>query len=137
MTPLPCDALEFKDMPKNVCMTCGTSVPLQLLPFHTESCQLDDDSGYVAEEQPNQETDVICMDSCPVCGEQFAAEIMPYHASSRGESFPPMNSTMMNRNVTEEVHHYQWLLHLKTVLLAFALLAQQNRGRGPKFHNAA
>ncbi|KAL6487606.1 hypothetical protein MHYP_G00042320 [Metynnis hypsauchen] len=91
------------------------------------------DSGYVAE-QPNQETDVICMDSCPVCGEQFAAEIMPYHASSRGESFPPMNSTMMNRNVTEEVHHYQWLLHLKTVLLAFALLAQQNRGRGPKFH---
>ncbi|KAL6483331.1 hypothetical protein MHYP_G00082030 [Metynnis hypsauchen] len=27
---------------------------------------------------------------------------MSYHASSRGESFPPMNFTMMNRNVTEE-----------------------------------
>ncbi|KAL7864402.1 hypothetical protein AOLI_G00158220 [Acnodon oligacanthus] len=74
----------------DICMVVGFSTKRQ-------------DSGYVAEEQPSQETDVICMDSCcPVCGEQFAAEIMPYHASSCGESFPPMNSTMMNRNVTEE-----------------------------------
>lgn len=27
---------------KNDCITCGTSVPLQLLPFHIESCQCDD-----------------------------------------------------------------------------------------------
>ncbi|KAF1371927.1 hypothetical protein PFLUV_G00274540 [Perca fluviatilis] len=41
-TPLPYDSPEFQNMPKNDCITCGTSVPLQLLPFHIESCQCHD-----------------------------------------------------------------------------------------------
>ncbi|XP_062846704.1 uncharacterized protein LOC134308102 isoform X2 [Trichomycterus rosablanca] len=102
MTPLPYDAPEFKNMPKNVCMTCGQSVPLQLLPFHIESCQqVNQDSGSVVEDEPRREPDVICMDTCPICGEQFAAEMMPYHASSCGESFPQIITTM-NSNATEE-----------------------------------
>nr|XP_055061205.1 uncharacterized protein LOC129444508 isoform X2 [Misgurnus anguillicaudatus] len=39
IVPLPYDAPEFHNMPKNICMTCGTSVPLQLLPCHLEDCQ--------------------------------------------------------------------------------------------------
>ncbi|XP_031144034.1 uncharacterized protein LOC116042047 [Sander lucioperca] len=93
-TPLPYDSPEFQNMPKNDCMTCGTSVPLQLLPFHIESCQCHDNNfELVAEEEKDQEPDVICVDSCPICGEQFAAEAMALHASSCGESFP-LNSIM-------------------------------------------
>ncbi|XP_076836019.1 uncharacterized protein LOC143481758 isoform X2 [Brachyhypopomus gauderio] len=103
MTPLPYDAPEF-NMPKNVCMTCGTSVPLQLLQFHIEACQQDDtsdDSGSVPKEVSSPEPD-ICMDSCPIRGKEFSADIMPYHASSCGENFPQMVSSTMNRNFTEE-----------------------------------
>lgn len=39
ITLLPYDAPEFHNMPKNICMTCGASVPLQLLPCHLEDCQ--------------------------------------------------------------------------------------------------
>ncbi|KAI4800295.1 hypothetical protein KUCAC02_013340 [Chaenocephalus aceratus] len=41
-TALPYDAPEFENMPKNDCMTCGKSVPLQLLPLHIGTCQCDD-----------------------------------------------------------------------------------------------
>lgn len=33
------------------------------------------------------------MDSCPICGKQFPAEIVGYHASSCGESFAEIIST--------------------------------------------
>ncbi|XP_077471413.1 uncharacterized protein LOC144085712 isoform X12 [Stigmatopora argus] len=37
-SPLPFDAPEFANMPKNTCMACGASVPLLMLPFHMKSC---------------------------------------------------------------------------------------------------
>ncbi|XP_034002950.1 uncharacterized protein LOC117495647 isoform X2 [Trematomus bernacchii] len=83
-TALPYDAPEFENMPKNDCMTCGKSVPLQLLPLHIRTCQCDDIKAD-AEEEKWQDPDVICMDSCPICGERFAAEVMSLHASSCGE----------------------------------------------------
>lgn len=46
LTPLPYDAPEFQNMPKNICMTCGTSVPLQLLPCHLEDCQSNNTVSY-------------------------------------------------------------------------------------------
>ncbi len=41
ITPLPYDAPEFHNMPKNICMTCGTSVPLQLLPCQSTNAVSD------------------------------------------------------------------------------------------------
>ncbi len=41
ITPLPYDAPEFHNMPKNICMTCGTSVPLQLLPCQSNNAVSD------------------------------------------------------------------------------------------------
>ncbi|XP_037399935.1 uncharacterized protein LOC108431952 [Pygocentrus nattereri] len=64
MTPLTYDALEFKNMPKSVCMTCGTSVPLQLLPFHIESCQLDDDSRILDMLQENSQAKRLMLFVC-------------------------------------------------------------------------
>lgn len=37
-TPLPPDAEEFKRMPKSQCKCCGTTMPIQLLVTHIESC---------------------------------------------------------------------------------------------------
>ena len=36
--PLPYDCAEFSKMPQSQCMTCGTKMPLQLLPLHVEGC---------------------------------------------------------------------------------------------------
>ncbi|XP_038149496.1 uncharacterized protein LOC119788870 isoform X2 [Cyprinodon tularosa] len=86
IVPLPYNAPEFENMPKNYCMTCGASVPLQLLPFHLESCQCDDNVEPVVIAENDQEEDIICMDACPICGEKFSPEMMPLHASFCGES---------------------------------------------------
>uniref|UniRef100_A0A3P9HTJ3 HECT domain-containing protein n=1 Tax=Oryzias latipes TaxID=8090 RepID=A0A3P9HTJ3_ORYLA len=88
--PLPYNAPEFDKMPKNDCMTCGTSIPLELLSLHIESCQcVDLEPG--AGEESDGEPVTGGMDSCPICGETFPTDLMPLHASSCGESFPQMD----------------------------------------------
>ncbi|XP_035987592.1 uncharacterized protein LOC118560566 isoform X2 [Fundulus heteroclitus] len=36
--PLSSDSVEFAKMPQSKCITCGTQMPLQLLPLHVEEC---------------------------------------------------------------------------------------------------
>ncbi|CAL8234015.1 unnamed protein product [Boreogadus saida] len=36
--PLPYDSAEFAMMPQSSCITCGSQMPLQLLPLHVEGC---------------------------------------------------------------------------------------------------
>jgi len=36
--PLPYDSAEFAKMPQSTCITCGSQMPLQLLPLHVEEC---------------------------------------------------------------------------------------------------
>ncbi|RXN29585.1 hypothetical protein ROHU_013880 [Labeo rohita] len=90
-TPLPYDAPEFQNMPKNICMTCGTSVPLQLLPCHLEDCKSNNTVESESEKENEEaqglshDSDVICLDACPICGEEISAEVMLYHASTCGE----------------------------------------------------
>ncbi|XP_073805177.1 uncharacterized protein [Danio rerio] len=106
ITPLPYDAPEFKNMPKNICMTCGASVPLQLLPCHLEECQshitIESESDKEKENEEgyglSSESDIIYLDACPICGEEFSAEVMPYHASSCGESFPESLTSIMDEH---------------------------------------
>ncbi|XP_057676518.1 uncharacterized protein LOC130906327 isoform X2 [Corythoichthys intestinalis] len=86
-TPLPFDAPEFANMQKNACMTCGTSVPIQLLSLHIESCHCEDlETSNPIEE--NQESAGNSVDCCPICGEHFDLDLMPIHASSCGDSLP-------------------------------------------------
>ncbi|KAK7125348.1 hypothetical protein R3I93_010121 [Phoxinus phoxinus] len=98
-TPLPFDAAEFARMPKNACMTCGKLIPLPLIQFHIESCgynkdEFEEEADQTVVDHPaEQESDLICVDSCPICGKQFPAEIVAYHASSCGESFADIIST--------------------------------------------
>uniref|UniRef100_A0A8C2DYB6 HECT-type E3 ubiquitin transferase n=1 Tax=Cyprinus carpio TaxID=7962 RepID=A0A8C2DYB6_CYPCA len=110
ITPLPYNAPEFHNMPKNICMTCGISVPFQLLPCPLEDCQ----SNNVIESESDKEkeneeahglshkSDVICLDACPICGEEFSAEVMPYHASTCAESFPEIFPSIMDGNSVDE-----------------------------------
>lgn len=37
--PLPYDSVEFAKMPQSQCITCGSQMPLQLLPLHVEGCR--------------------------------------------------------------------------------------------------
>ncbi|KAI7814205.1 hypothetical protein IRJ41_010097 [Triplophysa rosa] len=83
-------------------MTCGKLIPLPLIQFHIESCG---DNKHESEEEAEQtvdqeeekideqDSDLICVDSCPISGKQFPAEIVAYHASSCGESFADILST--------------------------------------------
>ncbi|XP_026095728.1 uncharacterized protein LOC113067575 [Carassius auratus] len=110
ITQLPYNAPEFHNMPKNICMTCGISVPLQLLPCHLEDCQsnnaIESESDKEKETEEahglSHESDVICLDACPICGEEFSAEVMPYHASTCGESFPETFPSIMDGNSVDE-----------------------------------
>ena len=36
--PLPYDSPEFSKMPQSTCITCGSEMPLQLLPLHVGQC---------------------------------------------------------------------------------------------------
>lgn len=47
LTPLPPDAVEFKNMPKAQCQTCKVSLPLHILALHVQECT---ESGSSAED---------------------------------------------------------------------------------------
>ncbi|XP_042619485.1 uncharacterized protein LOC109072616 isoform X2 [Cyprinus carpio] len=106
ITPLPYNAPEFHNMPKNICMTCGISVPLQLLPCHLEDCQSNNAIESESDkEKENEEAHGLSHesdDACPICGEEFSAEVMPYHASTCGESFPEIFPSIMDGNSVDE-----------------------------------
>ncbi|XP_052011027.1 uncharacterized protein LOC127663465 [Xyrauchen texanus] len=94
--PLSYDSVEFAKMPQSKCITCGSQMPLQLLPLHVEECNgtltesesgtcLDEDCSVL--EQPVPST--IAMDEsmavCPICLASYPADVLPSHASTCGE----------------------------------------------------
>ncbi|KAF4114026.1 hypothetical protein G5714_004249 [Onychostoma macrolepis] len=84
-TPLPYDAPEFERMPKkhmHDVWQVGSSAP-----------DPKDESEEEADQTAEQDPDLMCVDSCPICGKQFPAEIVAYRASSCGESFAEIIST--------------------------------------------
>ncbi|XP_041832795.1 uncharacterized protein LOC121653125 isoform X2 [Melanotaenia boesemani] len=88
VTPLPHDAKEFSTMPKSCCMKCGTTMPIQLLVGHINECvneALSEDVEDVVEIDAATEDD---KSTCPICGVEFPAIVLPRHASSCGESAP-------------------------------------------------
>ncbi|XP_028428556.1 uncharacterized protein LOC114552048 [Perca flavescens] len=83
-------------MPQSKCITCGSQMPLQLLPLHVEECNgtltesesgtcLDEDCSVL--EQPVPST--IGMDEslavCPICLASYPADFLPSHASPCGD----------------------------------------------------
>ncbi|XP_056617686.1 uncharacterized protein LOC130432375 [Triplophysa dalaica] len=50
--PLPYNSAEFAKMPKVPCVTCNTTMPLQLLALHAEECKLNS----------NEKTDVVIVE---------------------------------------------------------------------------
>uniref|UniRef100_A0AAZ1XJZ7 HECT domain-containing protein n=1 Tax=Oreochromis aureus TaxID=47969 RepID=A0AAZ1XJZ7_OREAU len=71
LTPLPPDAVEFKNMPKAQCQTCKVSLPLHILALHVQECT---ESGSSAEDT-----------ECPICNLKFAPYFLEIHASTCGE----------------------------------------------------
>ncbi|XP_039682409.1 uncharacterized protein LOC120575649 [Perca fluviatilis] len=94
--PLSYDSVEFAKMPQSKCITCGSQMPLQLLPLHVEECNgtltesesgtcLDEDCSVL--EQPVPST--IGMDEslavCPICLASYPADVLPSYASTCGD----------------------------------------------------
>ncbi|XP_046891191.1 tripartite motif-containing protein 16-like isoform X2 [Hypomesus transpacificus] len=53
--PLPYDSPEFSKMPQSTCITCGSEMPLQLLPLHVGQC-----SGTITNNTPGASLDEDC-----------------------------------------------------------------------------
>ncbi|KTF88788.1 hypothetical protein cypCar_00019364, partial [Cyprinus carpio] len=124
ITPLPYNAPEFHNMPKNICMTCGISVPFQLLPCPLEDCQ----SNNVIESESDKEkeneeahglshkSDVICLiesesdkekeneeahglshESDVICLPRWAMDVYVFYCS-----FPEIFPSIMDGNSVDE-----------------------------------
>ncbi|CAL8334495.1 unnamed protein product [Arctogadus glacialis] len=93
--PLPYDSAEFAKMPQSSCITCGSQMPLQLLPLHVEGCNGTliesecetplDDSPII--EQPVSPTtwNGESSEVCPICLASFPICVLPSHASTCGD----------------------------------------------------
>ncbi|CAL8350446.1 unnamed protein product [Boreogadus saida] len=93
--PLPYDSAEFAMMPQSSCITCGSQMPLQLLPLHVEGCNGTliesecetplDDSPII--EQPVSPTtwNGESSEVCPICLGSFPICVLPSHASTCGD----------------------------------------------------
>ncbi|XP_046890712.1 uncharacterized protein LOC124477148 isoform X1 [Hypomesus transpacificus] len=75
-------------MPQVPCLTCNTTMPLQMLALHAENCQptTEEQSGVaVIEEENEEENDAIGTSEeqgvCPICQEVFPTSVLPLHAS--------------------------------------------------------
>ncbi|KAL4009205.1 hypothetical protein ACER0C_003057 [Sarotherodon galilaeus] len=120
LTPLPPDAVEFKNMPKAQCQTCKVSLPLHILALHVQECT---ESGSSAEDteacqtevqivsvQPSEEhTDTEELDEeklqCPICNLKFAPYFLEIHASTCGErSKNVIDVDEIEENIVEEDH---------------------------------
>ncbi|XP_056450009.1 uncharacterized protein LOC130385514 [Gadus chalcogrammus] len=95
LRPLAHTAVEFHKMPKHPCMACRSEIPLPLLPHHIKLCNkdepdlIDDDDEDDAEDTAaakDVNDDVIAMQSCPICGQDFAVDYLPTHAAWCDES---------------------------------------------------
>uniref|UniRef100_A0AAV2JU18 Uncharacterized protein n=1 Tax=Knipowitschia caucasica TaxID=637954 RepID=A0AAV2JU18_KNICA len=88
--PLPFDAAEFSKMPQVPCHICGTTIPLQLLALHADSCEPptkkmtdvvileDSDPSHALEEKG------VCF--CPICQKEFLISMLAIHANICAES---------------------------------------------------
>ncbi|XP_048878488.1 uncharacterized protein zgc:112970 isoform X2 [Brienomyrus brachyistius] len=91
-SPLPPDALEFENMPKEQCTTCKIMFPLPVLPEHIKNCE--EEHRNFGEDVSEEETpeEVVCLSDgdttdssmCPVCEKAFARDIIEIHASDCG-----------------------------------------------------
>ncbi|KAK0143540.1 hypothetical protein N1851_018376 [Merluccius polli] len=101
--PLPYVSAEFAMMPQSSCITCGSQMPLQLLPLHVEGCNGTliesecetplDDSPII--EQPVSPTTWQGESSevCPICLASFPICVLPSHASTCGDGEDVLNSS--------------------------------------------
>ncbi|XP_032435724.1 uncharacterized protein LOC116730529 isoform X4 [Xiphophorus hellerii] len=94
-SPLPFDAEEFAKMPQVPCVTCGITVPLQMLALHAGSCrknkknrtdqtepiEVDEDDCDTLEEPEDTIEDLEEREYCPICQKDFLKSVLPYHAS--------------------------------------------------------
>ncbi|CAL8376043.1 unnamed protein product [Arctogadus glacialis] len=97
LKPLAHTAVEFHKMPKHPCMAT-----LPLLPHHIKFCNkdepdlIDDDDEDDAEDTAaakDVNDDVIAMQSCPICGQDFTVDYLPTHAAWCDERPMPSCST--------------------------------------------
>ncbi|CAL8403794.1 unnamed protein product [Boreogadus saida] len=102
LKPLAHTAVEFHKMPKHPCMACRSEIPLPLLPHHIKLCNkdepdlIDDDDEDDAEDTAaakDVNDDVIAMQSCPICGQDFAVDYLSTHAAWCDERPMPSCST--------------------------------------------
>ncbi|XP_041861438.1 uncharacterized protein LOC121652620 isoform X2 [Melanotaenia boesemani] len=100
LTPLPPDAVEFKNMPKAQCQTCKVNLPLQILALHVQDCTESESSAegteacqskvqIVSVTHPPEKTHTEESDEeklpCPICNLKFATHFLEIHASTCGE----------------------------------------------------
>ncbi|XP_038554096.1 uncharacterized protein LOC119887344 isoform X2 [Micropterus salmoides] len=119
--PLFYDSVEFAKMPQSKCITCGSQMPLQLLPLHVEGCNgavTESESGTCLDEecsvleQPVSST--IGMDEslvCPICLALYPADVLPSHASTCGDSVaasPPRGEELPGHSVPQSSAASTW-----------------------------
>ncbi|XP_034068865.1 uncharacterized protein LOC117544148 isoform X1 [Gymnodraco acuticeps] len=110
--PLPYDSAEFAKMPQSTCITCGSQMPLQLLPLHVEECNdilTESESGTSLDEvieQPNPPNTGMgeLSEVCPICLESYPIDVLSFHASTCGEGMDPAHhSDAASMTRTEEM----------------------------------
>nr|XP_055057119.1 uncharacterized protein LOC129441489 [Misgurnus anguillicaudatus] len=94
--PLPYNSAEFSKMPKVPCVTCNTTMPLQMLALHAEECQLNsnkNDIVIVENESEDDNTEEVVTNTaetktledslgmCPICQKELPMSVLPYHCS--------------------------------------------------------
>ncbi|XP_058603956.1 uncharacterized protein LOC131522468 [Onychostoma macrolepis] len=93
--PLPYNSAEFAKMPKVPCVTCNTTMPLQMLALHAEECKLNSNENIdlVIVEDTDLEDQVTNTDAgardvsedslavCPICQKELPLSVLPYHGS--------------------------------------------------------
>lgn len=94
--PLPYDSVEFAKMPQSQCITCGSQMPLQLLPLHVEGCRgtlpesesgpcLDEDCSVIEQPVPCTTGMEESLEVCPICLASYPSYVLPSHASTCGD----------------------------------------------------
>ncbi|XP_076855020.1 uncharacterized protein LOC143509970 isoform X1 [Brachyhypopomus gauderio] len=104
---------EFAKMPQVPCVSCNSTMPLQMLALHAEECQqtTNDQTGTVivedrevletSEELVENATETELPKSshgiCPICQKEFPMSVLPYHGSVCAESSFTVSISDMER----------------------------------------
>ncbi|XP_046901646.1 uncharacterized protein LOC124484669 isoform X1 [Hypomesus transpacificus] len=116
--PLPYDSPEFSKMPQSTCITCGSEMPLQLLPLHVGQCSgtitgntpgasLDEDCHVI--DQPVEPTTGtregmgVSFEVCPICLTPYPFDILLSHASTCGDRMGITHSESASPTRREEL----------------------------------